>query len=128
MVNWSHTWLMPFNVDKCKVMHAGRAHNKSQHIYTMACRDCTRKALEETKSERDLGVQVSDDLKVRGQVETVAHMANRALGRLKKTFRGRSLVLWRVLYLAYVKYSTFVRLLVCRIEQSIRKTKLFYYY
>jgi hypothetical protein len=22
-VNWSHMWLMPFNIDKCKVMHVG---------------------------------------------------------------------------------------------------------
>jgi ribonuclease P/MRP protein subunit RPP40 len=103
MVDWSHTWLMPFNVDKCKVMHVGRAHNKSQHINTMACTDGTRKELEVTNAERDLGVQVSDDLKARGQVETAATMANRSLGRLKKSFRSRGLGLWRALYLAYIR-------------------------
>jgi hypothetical protein len=30
-------------------------------------------------------------------------MANRVLGRLKKAFRSRSLNLWRVLYLAYIR-------------------------
>jgi uncharacterized protein YchJ len=61
------------------------------------------KELEVTTAERDLGVQVSDDLKVRAQVETAASMANRALGRLKKAFRSRSMILWRTLYLAYIR-------------------------
>ncbi len=102
-VDWSKCWMMPFNVDKCKVMHVGRANNKSTHEYTMTCADGTRRQLEVTTIERDLGVLVSDDLKVRAQVEAAASLANRVLGRLKKSFRSRSKTLWRTLYLAYIR-------------------------
>jgi hypothetical protein len=65
--------------------------------------DGTRRVLAVTATERDLGVLVSSDLKVRAQVETAASIANRTLGRLKKAFRSRGLGLWRALYLAYVR-------------------------
>jgi hypothetical protein len=102
-VEWSHTWLMHFNIEKCKVMHIGRSNNKSSHTYSMANLDSTRRPLEATTVERDLGVLVSDDLKVRAQVEAAASIANRTLGRLKKSFRSRGLQLWRTLYLTYIR-------------------------
>ncbi len=101
-VKWSYTWMMPFNIEKCMIVHVGKAH-KSTHIYTMLDANGEKRKLEVTTTERDLGVQVSDDLKVRVQVETAASMANRALGRLKKAFRSRSMILWRALYLAYIR-------------------------
>jgi len=102
-VEWSHVWLLHFNVEKCKVMHVGRRYNKSTYNYSMANVDGTRRLLEETTVERDLGVMVSNDLNVRQQIESVASIANRMLGRLKKTFRSRSFHLWRTLYLTYIR-------------------------
>ena len=58
---------------------------------------------ETTVVERDLGVLISDDLKVRVQVEEAAARVNSALGRLKRAFRSLSLVLWRTLYVAFVR-------------------------
>ncbi len=101
-VKWSHTWMMTFNTEKCKVMHVGKSH-KSTHVCTMLDANGEERKLEVTTTERDLGVQVSDDLKVRAQVETAASMANRALGRLKKAFKSRSMILWRALYLTYIR-------------------------
>jgi hypothetical protein len=100
---WSRKWLLPFNVEKCKVMHVGRPGNRSNNFYTMSDIDGTRRVLAVTATERDFGVLVSSDLKVRAQVETAASIANRTLGRLKKKFRSRGLGLWRALYLAYVR-------------------------
>jgi hypothetical protein len=100
---WSRKWLHPFNVDKCKVMHVGRPGNRSNNFYTMPDAEGTRRLLDVTSTERDLGVIVSNDLKVRVQVETAASVANRALGRLKKAFRSRGLALWRALYLSYIR-------------------------
>ena len=65
--------------------------------------DGTRRLLDVTATERDLGVLVSNDLKVHAQVEAAASVANRVLGRLKKAFRSRDLALWRALYLSYVR-------------------------
>ena len=101
-VEWSFTWLMHFNVEKCKIMHVGRSH-RITHQYSMRHIDGTRRPLEVTKVERDLGVLVSDDLKVRAQVEKAASSANHMLSRLRKAFRSRSLILWRTPYLSYVR-------------------------
>ena len=84
-------------------MHVGRQNNKSLRVYAMANIDGTRRTLEATKVERDLGVLVSDDLKVRAQAVAAACTANRTLGRLKKAFRSRSLNLWRMLYVTYIR-------------------------
>jgi hypothetical protein len=100
---WSHKWLLPFNIDKCKVMHVGRPGNRSTNFYTMPDVDGTRRLLSVTATERDLGVLVSNDLKVRAQAEAAASVANRVLGRLKKAFRSRGIALWRTLYLTYVR-------------------------
>jgi hypothetical protein len=54
----------PFNIEKCKVMHVGRGHKKSTATYTMTSTDGIRHPLETTKVERDLGVLVSENLKV----------------------------------------------------------------
>ena len=102
-VEWSNTWCMPFNEKKCTVMHIGRPNNKSSHIYTMTKIDGSRRQLEVSKVERDLGVLVSDDLKVRAQVVSASSTANRTLGRLKKAFRSRSFNLWRMLYITYIR-------------------------
>ena len=69
----------------------------------MANIDGTRRPLEVTTVERDLGVLVSDDLKVKAQVQAAASTANSMLGRLKKSFRSRGFHLWRTLYLTYIR-------------------------
>lgn len=84
-------------------MHIGRALNKSTHEYSMSEIDGSRRILEVSSLERDLGVLVSDNFKVRAQVEVAASAANRMLGLLKKTFRSRSTVLWRILYTTYIR-------------------------
>lgn len=48
--NWSKKWGMPFNVNKCKVMHMGK--NNPKNVYTMAGHQ-----LETTEVEKDVGVQ-----------------------------------------------------------------------
>ena len=52
--------------------------------------------------ERDLGIQVTDDLSVTAQVEEAASTANRVLGYLKKAFRSRGIKLLRTLYVIYI--------------------------
>ena len=101
-VNWSQKWLMPFNIDKCKVMHV-MLSIKSIHEYTMTKVNSGQSRLEATTVERDLGVLVTEYLSVREQVEAAAATANIMLDRLKKTIRSRGFKLWRTLYLTYIR-------------------------
>jgi ribonuclease P/MRP protein subunit RPP40 len=64
---WARTWLMLFNIAKCKVMHVGRCAKKSSHEYTMPDKDGTPCPLEVTHLQLDIGVLISDDLKLEAQ-------------------------------------------------------------
>ena len=46
---------------------------------------------------------MTDDLKLKEQVNTASSIGNRMLGTLKKSFCGHSLALWRVLYTTYIR-------------------------
>jgi len=85
---WSIKWQMPFNTDKCKVMHFG--YNNRSITYKLGNKD-----LEVVKEQKDLGVQVSDNLKVRRQCSKAAGKGNRILGMIKRTFacRRRDIIL-----------------------------------
>ena len=50
---WARTWLMRFNIAKCKVMHVGRGENKSMHEYTMEDEEGVRRTFVTTQV--DLG-------------------------------------------------------------------------
>uniref|UniRef100_A0A8C1XW94 Reverse transcriptase domain-containing protein n=1 Tax=Cyprinus carpio TaxID=7962 RepID=A0A8C1XW94_CYPCA len=69
---WSELWQLSFNVDKCKIMHLGRKNPRAEYrIFDTV--------LTSTSEERDLGVIISEDLRVSSQ-------CNRAAGNAK-TFK-----------------------------------------
>jgi ribonuclease P/MRP protein subunit RPP40 len=61
---WTHKWLMELNFKKCKFMHTGYKPVQSGQS--------TRVFLETTKTERDLGFQLSADLKCHDQAQVSA--------------------------------------------------------
>ena len=100
---WARTWLMRFNIAKCKVMHVGRGESKSSHIYTMTDDDGTVRALETTQLERDLGVLVSDDLKLGAQCRSAAAKAKWKFGALKQSFTSRNQPMWEILWKTHIR-------------------------
>ena len=64
---------MSFNVDKCKVMHFGKNNAKAE--YKMS-----EWKLAEMTEEKDLGVIISNDLKVGKQCDKTANKENQILG------------------------------------------------
>ena len=88
IVNWTNDWLMQLNYSKCKVMHIGR--NNPGASYFMTDRESqTTHQLVVTKSERDLGITITDDLKWHTHAATIASKANRILGWFKSVFMCR---------------------------------------
>ena len=53
---WSLKWQMPFNVDKCKVMHIGHKNINAKY-------ELLGKEIESCQQEKDLGVIITNDLK-----------------------------------------------------------------
>ena len=59
--------------------------------------------LEETRVERDLGIQLSDDLKWHTQVLAAPIKGNSVLGMLKRTFLYWNVELSKQLYVTFVR-------------------------
>ena len=80
LTRWLDTWLMKFNIDKCKVIHIG--HNNIAFSYQM-----NGHTLQKAKSENDLGVIISNDLKVSDQCAKAYAEASRTLGLIGRNIR-----------------------------------------
>ena len=93
---WSETWLLRFNIDKCKVMHFGQGEPIVK--YTM-----NEINLEGTKEEKDLGVLISDNLQPLVQCANAAKKAMSAVALLQKSFKFFDEESFRILYKTYVR-------------------------
>ena len=76
---WSNTWLMPFNLSKCKVLHLGRANPGLEYTMSGAM-------LDSTPLEKDLGVLVDADLKFREQASSAVAKATQILAVIRRSF------------------------------------------
>ena len=81
--NWSTLWQLPFNVDKCRVLHLGPGNPHSNY-------DMSGHILSSTKSEKDLGVLVDSSLNFHSQTSAAVAKANKLLGIIKKSFASLS--------------------------------------
>ncbi len=103
LMKWSVEWQMMLNVQKCKVMHFGSKNPCNEYIMNNL-------PLEKVHSERDLGVLISDDLKVSGQCFQAYLKANRMLGLIKRNIVNKNpdimVRLYKTLVRPHVEYCT----------------------
>ena len=106
ITNWTRLWKMELNVNKCKIMHIKTPKYTPTEYYMLGTDEngtSTRTILESTTCERDLGVEISADLKSGAQVSKASAQANKILGSLKSAFVSRSSHVWKNLYSTYVR-------------------------
>ena len=96
LVQWSETWQMKFNFDKCKVMHVGRVRMNT--LYTMGGQE-----LVQIEQEKDLGVIINNKLSVSDQVIEARKKALRMLGPINRNVSYKSAEIITKLYVAYVR-------------------------
>ena len=75
---------MIFNVEKCKVMHLGR--NNPRFEYEMTDKDGNTEVLKSVEMEKDLGVNVQENLKFDKHISLTVNRANRLVGLIKRAF------------------------------------------
>ena len=95
-LQWSHVWLLRFNIAKCKLM---RIDNSAPFSYSML--DCSTNLplqITEVEEEKDLGVWCTKDLKPSLQCQKAAAKAMQVLGLLKRSFKHFSIDLLTFLY------------------------------
>ena len=88
---------MQFNTRKCIVMHLGRRGNPG-HVYRMGDTD-----LENTSSEKDIGVMIHESLKPSLHCAKAAAKANAVLGQISRAVLYRDSNTFVRLYLVYVR-------------------------
>ena len=93
---WARVWQMDFNVAKCKVMHMGT--RGVGYDYCMGGR-----RLEVVDQERDLGVLISNSLKVAGECQQAYAKANEMLGLVARVIRHKDMNLMLRLYKTLVR-------------------------
>ena len=93
---------MPFNLDKCKVMHVGQRNDKAKY-------ELLGKELEICNEEKDLGVIITSDLKSSKQCIEVEKKAQKILGYIKRQFTTRKeetiLTLYNALVRPHLEYA-----------------------
>jgi hypothetical protein len=94
--NWASVWEMPFNIDKCKVMHIGNSNLETKY-------EMSGKKLEQTKEEKDLGVIVCDNFKVGKQCLKASNKGNQVLGMINRSFSSRKKSIILPLYKSLVR-------------------------
>ena len=88
IINWSDKWLMPFNVDKCCVMHIGKQNLVKDY-------KIKNQSLKSVTEEKDLGIIIQDDLQSSKQCLAKCQSANKILGMIYRSIecKNRSVVL-----------------------------------
>ena len=75
LCQWTIKWLMIFYVEKCKVMHLGK--NNPRFEFEMTDKDGNTKVLKPVEMEKDLEVNVQENLKFDKHISLTVNRANR---------------------------------------------------
>ena len=78
LIDWSEKWQMPFNTNKCKVMHLGRSNSQFQYLMN-------NHTLEAVVEEKDLGLCITNNLKPSRQCQQAYAKASKALALIAWT-------------------------------------------
>ena len=97
---WSETWQLKFNVEKCKTLHFG---NNNLEITYNLIEDGQRKDIPSECVEKDLGVVFETDLKFRKHINECINKANRTLGLIRRSFLYMSKKSFKKLYKTLVR-------------------------
>ena len=96
LASWSATWLMPFNQDKCKVLHIGHANQAFQY-------EMDGVPLGSTSLEKDLGISIDSELKFREQASSAVAKATKILAVIRRSFALMDKVTLPMLYKSLVR-------------------------
>ena len=79
LANWSATWSLPFNQQKCKVLHLGARNPRLEYSLLGV-------PIMHVPEEKDLGVVIDEQLKFKKQAATAISKANQILGIIRRSF------------------------------------------
>jgi hypothetical protein len=102
LVDWADKWQLRFNADKCKVIHLGK--NNEQQDYSMRRHGCNdRVMMSKSTMEKDLGVNVDNELKFSKHIEAQVNKANKRLGLIRRSYEYIDAEAMKLLFVAVVR-------------------------
>ena len=96
--NWTKSWQVNFNSEKCEVMRITHKQDKSMLHYYLSNTE-----LRFVDSYKDLGVNMSRDLSWSNHVGVIVNRANKVLGLLKRTVGSKNKEIFSMLYKSLVR-------------------------
>jgi hypothetical protein len=101
LVDCADKWQMRFNADKCKIIHIGK--NNEQQDYNMRRHGCNdRVMMSKSRMEKDLGVNIDNELKFSKLIEGQVNKANKRLELIRRSFEFLDAEAMKQLFVAVV--------------------------
>ena len=96
---WSETWQLRFNYDKCHILTLGKLHNiHHAQRYVMSGNE-----LEHVFDEKDLGVTIDVELTFEEHIARKIRIANGIVGQIRRSFSYLDCETFRRIYCAFVR-------------------------
>ena len=109
LVDWSEKWMIRFNSEKCKILHLGKNNPKYNYVIKEGDKLST---LEETKCEKDLGVNIDPELNFNTHIKLTIKKARRISGMILRniTYKSKSILipLYKALIRPILEYGNAV--------------------
>ena len=100
LINWSNSWLLNFNLDKCVSMQMGENCENHKYKFTL---ESSVQNLESVTSIKDLGVTIDDQLCFEKHIHEKINKANSINGIIRRSYKFLNvenfLPLWSVVTL-----------------------------
>jgi hypothetical protein len=96
LLKWSSLWQLPFNLDKCKVIHYCKNNPKAE--YKLGDQN-----LGTDSEEKDLGVLFNQDLSFNCHISKIINKANSRVGLIKRCFSNIDKEIFLPIYKALVR-------------------------
>lgn len=96
---WSNTWQLNFNPDKCHVLTMGKFHNiRHAHRYAVYGDE-----IEHVFEENDLGIVIDSELKFEEHIAKKVRIANGIVGQIRRSFSYLDCDTFRRIFIAFVR-------------------------
>ena len=93
---------MTFNYGKCKVMHFGKTNSEREYLMNLG-ENLAPHIIESTFIKRDLGINLTNDLKWASQTEKAVKAAKSIIAQLRNRFSYFDAELVRLLYVSLMR-------------------------
>ena len=93
---------MTFNYRKCKVMHFAKTNPEREYLMNLG-EHLAPHIIESTLIERDIGINLTNDLKWASQIEKTVKAAKAIIAQLRNSFSYFDAELVRLLYVSLIR-------------------------